>query len=139
MEITLNRDFKNSSQGLDKVASKMIGAGELVLELEKKLETSVVHFVYEKKDGTFRHSFGTRCPELLPKKLPEQLSDLFNKYSKEGSTTGADAVEGLMAYMSSVDKPKKPYTADPAWVNYFDYQANDWRKFNNLALVAIIY
>ena len=42
---------------------------QMIHELKKRMETSVVEFYFIKRDGTLRHAFGTTMPSLAAKHI----------------------------------------------------------------------
>ena len=50
-------------QGMNPV--KVLATMEMLNELQTRMKTEVLHFLYEKKDGSTRHAYGTRAGDII--------------------------------------------------------------------------
>ena len=83
---------------------------EMIRELQQKMVTQVVHFVFRKVDGTTRHAYGTRS------------ADVIANYG-----TGSDRTDGA----------KAAKTPNFGTFPYFDIERKAWRCFRLDRLVSI--
>lgn len=119
-------------------------------ELVSKLDQGIEVFTYLKSDGTIRKAIGTRSrdlvPEVLTDKLKKQIDVLVNAANHTVSilaeatdsnfvdtdpiaTAGAILEDALKPFNPAPTKAKSS-TPDSDWINYYDFEAKGWRKFN---------
>lgn len=130
-------------------------AREFHTALLKELEDGVVHFKYEKKDGTMRWAFGTKKPDIIPvskdigekyAKLLHTTADFVQKYDEfcgvdAGGGRGTqewneadDARDIAFGFLKlEMPKPRKastPREPNPDMIMYWDFEAGAVRNFN---------
>lgn len=105
------KQILRNSQSMDYFVkvSDVISPETLITSLTTKLKYDIVHFIYQKKDGSYREAFGTLAPDMLPPAEP----------STEGKTTA-------------------PRPENPALQKYYDIGIKAWRTFTIANLVAVL-
>lgn len=116
-------------------------------QFAERLGNGIVHFSYRKSDGSIREAFGTVNQNLIPKyksdkvtSLLEAVHDLSQTVSKVRQTSKNvsqfdDTVFDVpMEVLEEALKPfqpkeKRPYTQNEEWVNYYDLEKQEFRKF----------
>lgn len=118
-----------------------------LVQILDKMTTGVAHFTYTKSDGTMREAFGTlrHIPKYDPKKVQDLIDNsvilkvLCDQAANEGmdmlqpTTMSQDLEKALKPFMP---KDKKPATPSE-YVNYYDIEAEGWRKVHPDKIVKI--
>lgn len=127
---------------------------EVLALLKSQLQTGVCKFSYKKANGDIRLAYGTQKSELIPKYTAQQVQALVEastslaqnyKRAMETPELIQQDSEGFAPVLALFDgavqtfqpKEKKERTANDSFLNYFDIEAQDWRKFNVSNLVAL--
>lgn len=80
----------------------------MVVELKALMQNDIVHFIFNKTDGTRRHAYGTRA------------SDVISRYDTSGTGDG-----------------RNPQRAFNGTFPYFDIEKREWRCFRVDRIVEI--
>lgn len=115
-----------------------------------ELEEKIMQFSYRKKDGTVRVSIGTRCKKYIPKYVNEEAVDyLINAVEhnldsmkrmfyigldKTALQHNCDLLENCMKPLRP--KEKKEESSESSFINYYDFEAKSFRRFEKGSLVA---
>lgn len=127
---------------------------EILALLKSQLQTGVCKFSYKKANGDIRLAYGTQKSDLIPKHKPEQVQALIEastalaqnyKRAVDNPELIQQDSEGFAPVLALFDgaiqtfqpKEKKERAANDSFLNYFDIEAQDWRKFNVDNLVAL--
>lgn len=97
----LCREFKDDKTQADAIL-------DILAELKAMMQEDIVHFIFNKTDGTIRHAYGTRA------------IDVIRRYD-----TG------------SVTQQSKPHRAFSGTFPYFDIEKKEWRCFRVDRIVEI--
>ena len=122
--------------------------------LDDRLKTDVVHFVYEKADGTLREAFGTTNRDLVPNQTKqEHVSDLvlavetvsatiMSIVDKPDLATDAHGLQHCVGVAKDslvpfIPKESKGRTPNPAMITYYDFVAQGFRMVKKGKIVRI--
>ena len=117
--------------------------------LVQEMNEKIVQFSYKKKDGSVRTAIGTRCASYIPKHINEEAIDnLINAVEhnldsmkrmfhlgldKEALQHNCDLLETCMRPFRPKEKSE---SAAGDFINYYDFEAKSFRKFEKKNLVA---
>ena len=118
--------------------------------LVQELNEKIVQFSYRKKDGSVRTAIGTRCASYIPKYINEEAVDyLINAVEhnldsmkrmfyigldKTALQHNCDLLENCMRPFRP--KEKKEENSESSFINYYDFEAKSFRRFEKKNLVA---
>lgn len=118
--------------------------------LVQELNEKIIQFSYRKKDGSVRTAIGTRCASYIPKYINEEAVDyLINAVEhnldsmrrmfyigldKTALQHNCDLLENCMRPFRP--KEKKEENSESSFINYYDFEAKSFRRFEKKNLVA---
>lgn len=130
------------------------GHSALSQELAGRLSTELVHFVYEKADGTLREAFGTQNRDLVPNQTKAEHVDglvlavetvnatLINIAYKPELAADSDGLQHSVdiakaALVPFIPKEIKNRPTNPAMLTYYDFVAKGFRVVKKGKIVQI--